>query len=71
MSEPERADNRIKRMIGKWEMFYVCLAEFDGRVQPPGQFYHIRRQVNADWTCAAICRLGGKSTGSARDIEQV
>jgi len=68
MSEPESADNRIKRLIRKWEMFYVSFTKFDGRVQSPGQLYHLWRQVDADRACAAICGFGRKSTRSARDI---
>ena len=70
MSKPESADDRVKRMIGKWEMFYVRLEKLDRGVQSLRQFYHPRRQINADRACAAICGFGRKSTRPARDIQQ-
>src|SRR5206468_6965950 len=70
MSKPESADDRVKRMIRKWEMFYVSFTVFDRRVQLLRQFYHLRRQINADRACAAICGFGCKSTRPARDIQQ-
>lgn len=70
MSKPESADDCIKRMIRKWEMFYISLTIFDRGVHSPCQFYHPRRQINADGACAAICGFGRKSTRPARDIQQ-
>jgi len=70
MSKPKGADDCIKRMIAKWEMFYVCLTIINRRVQLLRQLYHPRRQVNTHRACTAFCGLGGKSTWSARDIEQ-
>src|SRR3954462_14490590 len=70
MSKPESADDGVKRMIRKWQMFYVSLAIFDRGIQSLRQFYHPRRQINADRACAAICGFGCKSTRPARDIQQ-
>src|SRR6266850_1746728 len=36
MSEPESADNRIERIIRKWEMLYVSFTKIDARVQTHG-----------------------------------
>ena len=52
------------------EAFYVSLTIFDRGVQSLRQFYHPRRQINADRACAAICGFGCKSTRPARDIQQ-
>jgi len=70
MSEPESADDRVKRMIRKWEMFYIPLTIFDRGVQPLRQVYHLRRQINANGACAALCGFGCKSTRPACDVEQ-
>jgi hypothetical protein len=70
MSKSESADDGVKRMIGKWEMLYVSLAIFDRGVQSLCQFYHPRRQINADRACTAIRSFGCKSTRPARDIQQ-
>jgi hypothetical protein len=70
MSEAESADDCVKRMISKWEMFYVSFTKIDGGVQSPRQFYHLRRQVDADWACAPICCFGCKSTRPSRDVQQ-
>jgi hypothetical protein len=70
MPEPESADNCIERIIGKWETFYVSFTKIDGGVQSPRQFYHLRRQVDADWARAPICGFGCKSAGPSRDVQQ-
>ena len=70
MSKPESADDCVKRMIRKWQMFYVSLTIFDRGVQSLRQFYHPRRQINADRACATICGFACKSTRPARDIQQ-
>ena len=70
MSKPESADHCIKRMIGKWEMFYVSFAKFDRGMQLLRQFYHPWAQINADRACAAVCGFSCKSTWPARDIQQ-
>lgn len=68
MSKPERAVDCVKPMIRKWEMFYVSFTIFDRGVQSLRQFYHSRRQINADRVCAAICGFGRKNSRPARDI---
>ena len=70
MPKPESADDCVKGMISKWEMFYVSLTIFDRGMQSLRQFYHPRRQVNADRASAAICSFSCKSTRPARDIQQ-
>jgi hypothetical protein len=70
MSNPESADDCVKRMVRKWEMFYVSFTKFKRRVQSLRQFYHPWRQINADRVCAAACSFGCKSTWPARDVEQ-
>ena len=70
MSKSKSTDDCIKRLIGKWEMFYVTLTIFDRGVQSLRQLYHPRRQINADRACATICGFGCKSTRPARDIQQ-
>ncbi len=70
MSKPESADDRIKRMIGKWQTFYVGFMVFNRGVQSLRQLYHPRRQINANRACASVCGFGGKSARPARDIEQ-
>src|SRR4029077_12696016 len=70
MSKPECADDCVKRMIRKWEVFYVSLTIFDRGVQSLRQFDHPRRQINADRACTAICGFGCKSTWPACDIQQ-
>ena len=70
MSKSESADDCVKRMIRKWETFYVSLTIFDRGVQSLCQFYHSRRQINADRACAPICSFGCKSARPARDIQQ-
>jgi hypothetical protein len=70
MPEPERTDNRIERMIGKWEAFYVSFAKINGGVQSPSQFDHLRRQVDANCTRATTCGFGRKSTRPGRDVKQ-
>ncbi len=71
MSEPESADNRIERIIRKWEMLYVSFTKIDARVQSPRQFYHLRRQVDSDRARATICGFGCKSTRTGRDVQQM
>nr|WP_271603574.1 hypothetical protein [Bradyrhizobium sp. CCBAU 45384] len=71
MSKPKGADDRVEHMIEKWEMLYVCLTIFYGRMQLVCQLYHPLGQVNAHGARAAICRLRRKSTGPARDIQQI
>jgi hypothetical protein len=39
-------------------------------VQSPRQFYHLRRQVDADWARALICGFGCKNAGPGRDVKQ-
>jgi hypothetical protein len=70
MPESESADNCIERIISKWEMFYVSFTKIDGRVQSPRQFYHLRRQVDADCARALICGFGCESARSGRDVQQ-
>ena len=70
MSKPESADDCVKRMIRKWEMFYVSLTIFDRGVQSLRQFYHPWRQINADRASAATCGFGCKGTRPARDVQQ-
>ena len=70
MSEPESADDCVKHVIRKWEMFYVSFSKFDRGVQSLRQFYHPRRQVNADRARTAVRGFGRKSTWPARDIQQ-
>src|SRR6516164_11398166 len=70
MSKPESADDCVKRMIRKWEMFYVSFTKFDRGVQSLRQFDHPWGQINADRACAAVCGFGCKSTWPARDIQQ-
>src|SRR5262249_52001099 len=70
MPQPKSANDCVKRMIRKGEMFYVSLTIFDRGVQSLRQFYHPRRQINTDRTCAAICGLRCKSARTARDIQQ-
>lgn len=71
MSEPERTDNRVERIISKWKMLHVSFTKFDGRVQSPRQFYHLWRQVDADRAGTAICGFGCKSTRPARNVQQI
>ena len=40
------------------------------RVQSLRQFYHLRRQVDADWARALICGFGCKNAGPGRDVKQ-
>ena len=70
MSESESADDCVKRMIRKWEMFYVSFTKFDRGVQSLCQFYHPWGQINADRACTAFCSFGCKSTWPACDIQQ-
>jgi hypothetical protein len=70
MSKPESANDCAKRMIGKWETFYISLTIFNRGVQSLRQFYHPRRQIDLDRVCAAICRFGCKSAWPARDIQK-
>src|SRR3982751_3639020 len=70
MSKPKSADDCVKRLIRKWEMFYVSLAIFIRGVQSLRQLYHPRRQIDTDRTCAAIRGFGCKSTRPARDTQQ-
>jgi hypothetical protein len=70
MSEPESADDRIERIIGKWEMFDVSFTKIDARVQTTRQFYHLRRQVDPDRAPASPCRFGRKSARPGRDVQQ-
>jgi hypothetical protein len=70
MSKPESADDCVERMIRKWKMLYVSLTIFDAGVQALRQFYHPRRQINADRACAAFCGFGCKSTWPARNIQK-
>jgi hypothetical protein len=51
--KPKRADDRIERIVSKWEMFDVSFG-----VQTPRQFYHLRRQVDADRMCPAADSIG-------------
>jgi hypothetical protein len=70
MSEPESADNRVERMIGKRKAFYISFMKIDGGVQSPRQFDHLRRQVDANWARASTCGFGRKSTRPGRNIKQ-
>ena len=70
MSKPESADDRVKVVIGKWEILHVSFPIFDRGVQPPRQLDHLRRQINADRARAAIGGFGCKNTRPARDIKQ-
>ena len=70
MSKPERADDCVKRVIRKWELFYVSLTILDRGVKSLRQLYHLRRQINTDRACAAICGFRCKGTRPARDIQQ-
>jgi len=70
MSKSESADDCVKRMIRKRQMFDVSFTKFDRGVQALRQFYHSRRQVNADRACTAVCGFGCKSARPARDIQQ-
>nr|WP_244626813.1 hypothetical protein [Bradyrhizobium ivorense] len=71
MSKPKGADHRVEHVIEKWEMFYVCLTIFYARMQLVCQLYHPWGQVNARSARAALCCLCRKSTGPARDIQQI
>src|SRR6516165_6384665 len=71
MPKPESADDGVKRMIRKWQMFHVSFTKFDRGVQSLRQFYHPRRQVNADRAYTAVCGFGCKSARPARDIQQM
>src|SRR5215467_6423748 len=69
MSEPESADNRIERIIREWEMLYISFMKIDGRVQSSRQFYHLRRQVDADRVRATTRSFGCKSAWASRDVQ--
>jgi hypothetical protein len=70
MPEAESADNCIERIISKWETFYISFMKIDCGVQSPRQFYHLRRQVDADRTRAPICGFGCNGTRPSRDVQQ-
>jgi hypothetical protein len=71
MSESESTDNRIERIIRKWETLYISLLKIDGRVQSPRQFYHLWRQINADRARAATCGFGCESAWPCGDVQQM
>src|SRR5262245_36234207 len=71
MSEAEATDDRVKGTMCKRQMFDFGFAKIDARMEPPRQFDHPRRQIDADDLRPAACSRGCELTGSGRHIEEM